>query len=163
MQGTISSPAIANGSCVYIVGVDGMICEFDSMNGTCCGTWDCTSSRQVGLCKHGLDDNTVDFIGHALALHRDGRYLNEPAPDRLYAESLARFQGGSPYIYPLYGLGELPQAFARLSVVYGGTYMLNKPEINLSARMSGNPHNKKQSGFFVGTSSSHICHLIGCS
>ncbi|KAI0493400.1 hypothetical protein KFK09_023516 [Dendrobium nobile] len=46
----------------------------------------------------------------------------------LYAESLARFQGGSPYIYPLYGLGELPQAFARLSAVYGGTYMLNKPE-----------------------------------
>lgn len=28
---------------------------------------------------------------------------------KLYAESLARFQGGSPYIYPLYGLGELPQ------------------------------------------------------
>ena len=80
----------------------------------------------------------------------------------LYAESLARFQGGSPYIYPLYGLGELPQvclylqfcfqfnrnicwfdlllclywqAFARLSAVYGGTYMLNMPECKV------NPHN----------------------
>lgn len=31
--------------------------------------------------KFGLDDNTVDFIGHALALHRDDRYLNEPALD----------------------------------------------------------------------------------
>lgn len=31
--------------------------------------------------KYGLDDNTVDFIGHALALHRDDRYLNEPALD----------------------------------------------------------------------------------
>ncbi|KAI7725148.1 hypothetical protein M8C21_010498 [Ambrosia artemisiifolia] len=85
------------------------------------------------IAKYGLDDNTVDFIGHALALHRDDRYLHEPALDtvkrmKLYAESLARFQGGSPYIYPLYGLGELPQAFARLSAVYGGTYMLNKPE-----------------------------------
>jgi hypothetical protein len=30
---------------------------------------------------------------------------------QLYAESMARFQGGSPYIYPLYGLGELPQVF----------------------------------------------------
>ncbi|KAE8690440.1 Rab GDP dissociation inhibitor alpha [Hibiscus syriacus] len=85
------------------------------------------------IAKYGLDDNTVDFIGHALALHRDDRYLDEPALDtvkrmKLYAESLARFQGGSPYIYPLYGLGELPQAFARLSAVYGGTYMLNKPE-----------------------------------
>ncbi|KAI3794033.1 hypothetical protein L1987_36658 [Smallanthus sonchifolius] len=83
--------------------------------------------------KYGLDDNTVDFIGHALALYRDDSYLDQPAIDfikrvKLYAESLARFAGGSPYIYPLYGLGELPQAFARLSAVYGGTYMLNKPE-----------------------------------
>lgn len=31
--------------------------------------------------KYGLDDNTIDFIGHALALHRDDRYLNEPAYD----------------------------------------------------------------------------------
>ena len=28
--------------------------------------------------------------------------------------------GKSPYLYPLYGLGELPQAFARLAAVYGG-------------------------------------------
>jgi len=27
----------------------------------------------------------------------------------------------------LYGLGELPQGFARLSAIYGGTYMLDKP------------------------------------
>ncbi|KAG6664911.1 guanosine nucleotide diphosphate dissociation inhibitor 1-like [Carya illinoinensis] len=90
------------------------------------------STRDL-IAKYGLDDNTVDSIGHALALHRDDRYLNEPALDtvkrmKLYVESIARFQGGSPYIYPLYGLGELPQAFARLSAVYGGTYMLNKPE-----------------------------------
>lgn len=31
--------------------------------------------------KYGLDDNTVDFIGHALALHRDDRYLDKPALD----------------------------------------------------------------------------------
>ncbi|GMI83756.1 RAB GDP-dissociation inhibitor [Hibiscus trionum] len=83
--------------------------------------------------KYGLEDDTVDFIGHALALHNDDSYLDQPALSfvkrmKLYAESLARFRGGSPYIYPLYGLGELPQAFARLSAVYGGTYMLNKPE-----------------------------------
>ena len=44
----------------------------------------------------------------------------------LYTSSMARY-GKSPYIYPLYGLGELPQAFARLSAIYGGTYMLDKP------------------------------------
>lgn len=31
--------------------------------------------------KYGLDDNTIDFIGHALALHRDDRYLDLPAVD----------------------------------------------------------------------------------
>ncbi|KAI3945996.1 hypothetical protein MKX01_024752 [Papaver californicum] len=90
------------------------------------------TAREV-ISKYGLEDNTVDFIGHALALHKDDSYLDEPAMGfvkkmKLYAESLARFQGGSPYIYPLYGLGELPQGFARLSAVYGGTYMLHKPE-----------------------------------
>lgn len=44
---------------------------------------------------------------------------------KLYQTSLARY-GKSPYIYPLYGLGEMPQGFARLSAVYGGTYMLDK-------------------------------------
>lgn len=90
------------------------------------------TAREV-ISKYGLDDNTVDFIGHALALYKDDSYLDQPAMDfvkrvKLYAESLARFQGGSPYIYPMYGLGELPQGFARLSAVYGGTYMLSKPE-----------------------------------
>lgn len=45
---------------------------------------------------------------------------------KLYSDSLARY-GKSPYLYPMYGLGELPQGFARLSAIYGGTYMLDKP------------------------------------
>jgi Rab GDP dissociation inhibitor len=78
-----------------------------------------------------LGADTVDFVGHALALHINDDYLSQPALPtldriRLYVESLARYSK-SPYIYPLYGLGELPQAFARLSAIHGGTYMLNKP------------------------------------
>ncbi len=81
----------------------------------------------------GLDEGTTDFIGHSLALQQTDEYMMQAALPtvlaiKLYAESMARFGGGSPYIYPLYGLGELPQAFARLSAVYGGTYMLNKPD-----------------------------------
>lgn len=78
-----------------------------------------------------LEDNTIDFIGHSIALHRDDSYLDQLALPtikriKLYMESLMHY-GKSPYIYPLYGLGELPQAFARLAAIYGGTYMLNKP------------------------------------
>ncbi|KAI9121380.1 hypothetical protein K1719_008413 [Acacia pycnantha] len=96
------------------------------------------TSRQL-ISKYGLADDTIDFIGHAMALHIDDNYLDQPAKDfvqkvKLYVESVARFHRGSPYtygspyMYPLYGLGQLPQAFARLSAVYGGTYMLNKPD-----------------------------------
>jgi Rab GDP dissociation inhibitor len=97
--------------------------------------------------KFGLEPGTQDFIGHAMALYLDDecaqlpckpdttpdgffRYINKPARPAyerivLYTSSMARY-GKSPYIYPLYGLGELPQAFARLSAIYGGTYMLDK-------------------------------------
>jgi Rab GDP dissociation inhibitor len=84
--------------------------------------------------KFGLNEMTIDFVGHAVALHTQDGYLSAPAQDtvmkiKLYYDSLMRFEGTtSPYIYPLYGLGELPQAFARLSAVYGGTYMLAKPD-----------------------------------
>ncbi|KAM7261748.1 hypothetical protein ACFE04_020825 [Oxalis oulophora] len=90
------------------------------------------------ISKYGLYDNTIYFIGHALALHSFDSYLHQPAMElvkRLKVsftehanESLAHFQGGFPYNYPLYGLGELPQESAHLSVVYDGTYMLNKSE-----------------------------------
>jgi len=79
----------------------------------------------------GLSDETIDFVGHAIALHTTDAYLRQPAVDlvkrcQLYSLSLAQY-GKSPYIYPLYGLGELPQAFSRMSAVHGGVYMLNKP------------------------------------
>jgi len=89
-----------------------------------------TTTMEEVYKKFGLDENTCDFVGHALALYRDDAYLGQPALAaikriRLYSDSLARY-GKSPYLYPLYGLGELPQGFARLSAIYGGTYMLDK-------------------------------------
>lgn len=52
-----------------------------------------------------------------MALHLDDGYLQKPARETidkiiLYVASIARY-GKSPYIYPLHGLGELPQSFAR--------------------------------------------------
>jgi Rab GDP dissociation inhibitor len=81
--------------------------------------------------KYGLEPNTRDFIGHSMALYPTDAYTSTPGNAvevinriRLYVNSMARY-GKSPYIYPLYGLGELPQGFARLSAIYGGTYMLH--------------------------------------
>lgn len=40
--------------------------------------------------------------------------------------SLERY-GKSPYIYPVYGLGGLPEGFSRLCAIHGGTFMLQCP------------------------------------
>jgi len=78
-----------------------------------------------------LEQATIDFLTHATCLYRDESWATQPAIEvvkrmQLYLESKTRFAGmTSPYLYPLYGLGELPQAFARLAAVHGGTYMLN--------------------------------------
>lgn len=105
--------------------------KFDPKNSS---TWNNlnpqTTTMQEVYNAFGLDENTADFTGHAIALYRDDNYKKELYPVtvqriRLYSDSLARY-GKSPYLYPLYGLGELPQGFARLSAIYGGTYMLDK-------------------------------------
>ncbi|XP_068107622.1 rab GDP dissociation inhibitor alpha-like isoform X2 [Hyperolius riggenbachi] len=81
--------------------------------------------------RFDLSPDVTSFIGHALALYRNDDYLDLPCLEtmnriKLYCDCLAKYTK-SPYLYPLYGLGELPQGFARLSALYGGMYMLNKP------------------------------------
>uniref|UniRef100_A0A7S2IKN9 Rab GDP dissociation inhibitor n=1 Tax=Zooxanthella nutricula TaxID=1333877 RepID=A0A7S2IKN9_9DINO len=81
--------------------------------------------------KFGLQDSTIDFIGHAVALHINDEYLSKACGPtiqkcRCYLNSVMMY-GGSPFIYPIYGLGGLPEGFSRLSAIHRGTYMLHKP------------------------------------
>ena len=64
-----------------------------------------------------------------MALQFNDFYLYEPAEEtvakmQLYINSSGRY-GDSPFLYPVYGLGGLPEAFSRLCAIHGGTYMLN--------------------------------------
>lgn len=91
------------------------------------------TSRQV-FTKFGLDETTCQFTGHAICLYLDDEYLDAPALDmvnraKLYAYSVARY-GNSPYIYPKWGLGGLPEGFSRRGAVYGGVFMLNVEDKN---------------------------------
>jgi len=88
-------------------------------------------SMQQVYDKFGLQPGTIDFLGHCVALYTDDNYLRCAAGPtlnkmKLYMESISRY-GNSPFIYPIYGLGGLPEGFSRLSAIHGGTYMLNKP------------------------------------
>jgi len=108
------------------------IAQYDEKNPSTHQGMDLTKMTAEALFKkYGVSDETVEFCGHTCALFSNDEFLQRPAIEtvvkmRLYADSLAMY-GSSPYIYPLYGLGELPQVFARLCAVYGGVYMLNKP------------------------------------
>uniref|UniRef100_A0A8C5DKT1 Rab GDP dissociation inhibitor n=1 Tax=Gouania willdenowi TaxID=441366 RepID=A0A8C5DKT1_GOUWI len=80
-----------------------------------------TTTRDL-FAHFDLGLNVIEFIGHAIALHSSESYLDQPCVDtikriRLYVESLSRGKT-SPYLYPVYGLGELPQGFARLNSNY---------------------------------------------
>jgi len=78
----------------------------------------------------GLQPDTAQFISHAMCLQLDERHMTEPASSPLkdlqnYMYSLMRY-GTSPYIYPCYGLGGLPEGFSRICAIHGGTFMLNR-------------------------------------
>jgi len=79
-----------------------------------------------------LDKYTQEFIGHAMALYMNDEYLNQPAIHlieavQLYANSLTHYENApSPYLYPMYGLGGLPESFSRLAAINNGVFMLNR-------------------------------------
>eukprot|EP00527_Entomoneis_sp_CCMP2396_P000799 CAMPEP_0198137304 /NCGR_PEP_ID=MMETSP1443-20131203/822_1 /TAXON_ID=186043 /ORGANISM="Entomoneis sp., Strain CCMP2396" /LENGTH=464 /DNA_ID=CAMNT_0043798697 /DNA_START=35 /DNA_END=1429 /DNA_ORIENTATION=- len=78
----------------------------------------------------GMQPATHEFISHAMCLELDETHMDKPALPTVtglqaYMYSLTRY-GTSPYIYPLYGLGGLPESFSRICAVHGGTFMLNQ-------------------------------------
>jgi Rab GDP dissociation inhibitor len=78
----------------------------------------------------GLEENTVDFIGHAVAMYTSDDCVRRSCHEvimkiKLYMDSIGLY-GNSPFLYPVYGIGGIAEGFSRLSAIYGGTYMLNK-------------------------------------
>ncbi|XP_078067793.1 rab proteins geranylgeranyltransferase component A 1 [Mustelus asterias] len=71
-----------------------------------------------------LTANLQHFILHSIAM------VSETAPTteglkatQHFLQSLGRY-GNTPFLFPLYGVGEIPQCFCRMSAVFGGTYCL---------------------------------------
>ena len=80
-----------------------------------------------------LLDSALDDFGKKLTITDEISPTKEAIPAKsnvtiekmnLYLDSIVRY-GDSPFLYPVYGLGGLPEAFSRLCAIHGGTYMLN--------------------------------------
>ena len=100
--------------------------------------------------KYSLESNTVDFIGHAVALYTNDNFLEEKAITtiekiQLYSNSFGRY-GNSPFIYPVWGLSGLAEGFSRLCALYGGTYMLNRDVEEILYDENGNFRGIKSQG-----------------
>ena len=100
--------------------------------------------------KYGLEPNTIDFVGHAVALYTNDDYLEKKAivtidKMQLYMNSFGRY-GNSPFIYPVWGLSGLAEGFSRLCALYGGTYMLNRDVDEILFDENGNFRGIKSQG-----------------
>lgn len=73
-----------------------------------------------------LTPNLQHFVLHAIAMVTP---TTTTVPGlkatKEFLQSLGRY-GNSPFIWPIYGIGELPQAFCRMCAVFGGIYCLRK-------------------------------------
>ncbi|XP_050305481.1 rab proteins geranylgeranyltransferase component A 1 [Anthonomus grandis grandis] len=79
------------------------------------------------LTSKKLSDNLVHFVLYAMARSTDVTPVSEGIENtKRFLQSLGRF-GKTPFLFSMYGSGDTPQAFCRLSAVFGGTFALDMP------------------------------------
>ena len=75
--------------------------------------------------EKGLKSNLNEFIVNSIAMVEPTETVNEACKKiKRFMIATERY-GRSPFLFPLYGCGEFPQSFCRLSAVFGGIYCLN--------------------------------------
>ncbi len=74
-----------------------------------------------------LPKNLVHFILYAMCMGDNRTTFKDAMKSiKLFLSSIGRY-GNTPFLFPMYGCGEIPQCFCRLCAVFGGVYCLNRP------------------------------------
>ncbi|XP_052737862.1 rab proteins geranylgeranyltransferase component A 1 [Bicyclus anynana] len=82
---------------------------------------------QEYLTHKGLTPNLIHYVLYAIAGGTNAMPCLEGVREcKKFLMSLGRY-GNTPFLWPMYGSGELPQCFCRLCAVFGGVYCLNRP------------------------------------
>lgn len=88
--------------------------------------WDDKTFKEY-LTHKGLTPNLIHYVLFAIAGGTDNMPCLEGVREcKKFLMSLGRY-GNTPFLWPMYGGGELPQCFCRLCAVFGGVYCLNRP------------------------------------
>ncbi|XP_027206545.2 rab proteins geranylgeranyltransferase component A 1 [Penaeus vannamei] len=73
-----------------------------------------------------LTDNLIHYVTESIAMvPKDSTCREGLEKMKLFLSSLGRY-GTTPFLFSMYGCGELPQAFCRLCAVFEGTYVLRR-------------------------------------
>ena len=73
-----------------------------------------------------LTENLVHYVLHSMCMGNDSTTFKEGIERiRTYLTSIGRY-GNTPFLFPMFGCGELPQCFCRLCAVFGGIYCLGR-------------------------------------
>ena len=93
------------------------------------------SFKELGN-KYGLEDNTLDFIGHAIALYSDDNFLQKKSIDsikriKFYMENLIINDKNknnpqyynTPFIYPIWGFQKIYKNYEREMYLYDYKYL----------------------------------------
>lgn len=74
-----------------------------------------------------LTDNLIHYILYSMCMGNNETTFKEGLDKiRMYLTSIGRY-GNTPYLFPMFGCGEIPQCFCRLCAVFGGIYWLGQP------------------------------------
>ncbi|KAK4886577.1 hypothetical protein RN001_002848 [Aquatica leii] len=102
-----------------------------------------------------LTGNLIHYVLYAIAMSTDDTMCLEGVKNtKRFLGSLGRY-GKTPFLYSMYGSGEITQAFCRLSAVFGGIYALNQP---LNGFIFNNEHTFR--GVLCGQQRINAEHLV---
>lgn len=87
-----------------------------------------------------LTDRLQEFLHHSVLFSATGQHITESeGRHRIHRfhDGMMRFGTRSPFLYPNYGGGEIPQAFCRLCAVHGGVQVLRRGAAAVAFKRSG--------------------------
>jgi RAB protein geranylgeranyltransferase component A len=108
-----------------------------------------------------LTDNLIHYILYSMCMGNDETTFKEGLDKiRMYLTSIGRY-GNTPYLFPMFGCGEIPQCFCRLCAVFGGIYWLGQPVSDVNVIDSDNDEKvvKMKFGDEIITSKKLVCGL----